>query len=299
MNERVRITNKVSFLSILLNVLLSIGKVLAGIIGNSGAMIADGIHSVSDVFSTFVAVIGVRISVKEDDENHPYGHEKFEPVMGKILANVLIITAVFIVYNGVKNIGSGNVKTPGVIALVMAIVSIGLKEWMYRFTVVAANKINSSVLRADAWHHRSDALSSIGSMIGIAFGILGYPVMDSVASIVIGIFVIKVGINIYIDSIKELTDTSAPKDVIDDISKSIMAVEGVIRIDMIKTRNHAHRLYVDLEIACDSRITLLAAHDIAEGVHDKIEVDFPEVKHCMVHVNPYKISKDKIIVNDE
>jgi cation diffusion facilitator family transporter len=285
--DRVKITNRVSFMSIVLNVLLSVGKVFAGIVGNSGAMVADGIHSVSDVFSTVIAMIGVRISVKEEDENHPYGHEKFEPVMGKILANVLIITAVLVVYNGIKGIGASSVKVPKAIALLMAIISILVKEWMYRFAVKAANKINSSVLKADAWHHRSDALSSIGSLIGIAFGMMGYPVMDAVAAIVIGILVLKVGIDIYIASIKELTDTAAPDEVVCDIKTTVMGVEGVLDIDLLKTRNHAHRLYVDLEIACDSTITLLEAHEIAENVHDSIEKDFPLVKHCMVHVNPH------------
>lgn len=285
--ERIKMANKVSLVSIFGNVVLSVVKILIGFIGRSNAIIADGIHSLSDVFSTIVALIGIRLANKEDDENHPYGHERIEPVMGKILANILLITAIFMGYNGIKSIIKGSYEVPGTITIYAAIFSIVVKEWMYRYTVKVAKKIESSALLADAWHHRTDALSSIGSLLGVTGAILGYPILDSVAAIVISIFVAKVAIDIYLQSVKELIDSAADEDTIEDIKKIILGTEGVIQIDELKTRIHANKLYVDVEIAVNKDLSLSTAHDIAEDVHEKIEKYIKKVKHCMVHVNPF------------
>lgn len=285
--ERIKMANKVSLISIFGNVVLSVAKVLIGFIGRSNAIIADGIHSLSDVFSTIVALIGIRLANKEDDENHPYGHERIEPVMGKVLANILLITAIFMGYNGIKSIIKGSHEVPGTITIYAAVFSIVVKEWMYRYTVKVAKKIESSALLADAWHHRTDALSSIGSLLGVTGAILGYPILDSVAAIVISVFVAKVAIDIYLQSVKELIDSAADEDTIEDIKKIILGTEGVIQIDELKTRIHANKLYVDVEIAVNKDLSLSTAHDIAEDVHEKIEKHIKKVKHCMVHVNPF------------
>ncbi|WP_432408483.1 cation diffusion facilitator family transporter [Wukongibacter sp. M2B1] len=284
--ERIKIANRISIITIAANVVLSAVKIFIGFIGRSHAIIADGIHSLSDVFSTVVALIGIRLANKEEDENHPYGHEKIEPVMGKILANILLLTALFMGYSGIKSIMQGDYTIPGKITIYAAIFSIIVKEWMYRYTVIGAKKIESSALLADAWHHRTDALSSIGSLVGVTGAILGYAILDSIAAIVISIFVAKVAIDIYLKSVKELIDSAADGDTIDEIKKIIHRTEGVIDIDNLKTRIHANKLYVDVEISVDRGLTVSQAHDIAENVHNKIENDMKKVKHCMVHVNP-------------
>lgn len=286
--QNLAIAKRISIVSILWNVILSVIKVIAGVLGNSGAMIADGIHSISDVATTVLAYLGVKMASKSADEDHPYGHEKIEPVMGKMLAIVLFLTAAGIMYGGAKAIMSGDVETPKGIAIYAAILSIIIKEWMFHYTIKGANKINSGALKADAWHHRTDALSSIGSLVGISGAMLGYPLLDPIAGVAIGLLVMKVAVDIYIQSVKELIDTAADKETVDSLRKTINAVEGVKGIDDLKTRMHASRLYVDVEVSVDGRLTLHDAHLIAEHVHHQIEEEYDAVKHCMVHVNPFE-----------
>jgi len=285
--DRVRIANRISIVTITGNIVLSVVKVIVGFVGRSSAIIADGVHSLSDVFSTVVVMIGVKFATKEDDENHPYGHEKLEPVMGKVLANILIIIALFIGYEGIKTILQGEYSIPSKIAIYAAVLSIIAKEWMYRYTVIGARKIESPALMADAWHHRSDALSSVGSLIGVAGAVMGYPILDPIASIIISILVAKVGVDIYLQSVKDLIDSAADEETVLDIKKIILETRGVIRIDELKTRRHANKLYVDIEISVDQNLSVSQAHKIAEDVHDNIEKKFKKVKHCMVHVNPF------------
>ncbi|GAB6149974.1 MULTISPECIES: cation diffusion facilitator family transporter [Clostridium] len=284
--ERYKVGNKISKITILLNLLLAIGKTIVGFIGKSSAMISDGVHSASDVLSTICVMIGLKLAKKPEDKRHPYGHEKFEPIVAKLLALILGITAVGIGYKAIKNIILGSYATPSVIAAYAAIASILIKEWMYWYTVKGAKKIQSSALMADAWHHRSDALSSVGSLIGILGARLGYLILDPIASIVICLVIMKVAIDIYIDATNQLMDCSADNETVNEILKSILNVDGVIKVDDLKTRVHATRLYVDVEISVDKDLSVSEAHEIAEKVHNKVEITTDKVKHCMVHVNP-------------
>lgn len=284
-----KVAMRVSFVTIVSNFLLSVIKFVAGIISNSSAMISDAIHTVSDVFSTFVVIIGVKISCKHSDDSHQYGHERMECIASILLSVVLFLTGLGIGYSGLLNIVSGNyddLKVPGVLALIAAIVSILVKEWMYWYTIKAAKKIKSSSMKADAWHHRSDALSSIGALIGIIGARMGYPVLDSVASLIISLFIVKASIDIFVDATDKLVDKSCDKEVIDSMKEVVLKQEGVLGIDLIKTRIFGSRIYVDIEISSDGNLTLFEAHKIAENVHDSIEEEFGDVKHCMVHVNP-------------
>ncbi|NFN88582.1 cation transporter [Clostridium sporogenes] len=286
--ERLTIGNKVSKITIIANVILSFIKVLFGIIGNSAATIADGIHSLSDVLSTIAVIIGLKISSKPADKNHPYGHEKLEAITSKLLASILFLTALFIGYSGIKIIISKDFSIPSKITIYIAILSIITKEWMYRYTLKAANKINSTALKADAWHHRSDSFSSIGTLIGIVGARLKYPILDPIASLVICIFIIKVSIDIYKTSINQLVDHCADEKTIHMITKQIKSIKEVERIDELKTRLHGSKLYVDVEIALDYSLSLKESHSIAEKVHDRIEASNNNIIHCMIHVNPYE-----------
>ncbi|WP_027624071.1 cation diffusion facilitator family transporter [Clostridium lundense] len=278
---------KVSLITILINVILCLFKVIAGIVGKSSAMIADGIHTLSDVITTVMVIIGLKIANKKEDAEHPYGHERFEPVYAKIISSLLLITGIFIAYEGVKVLRSGNYSTPGTIALIAALVSIITKEIMYRYTIHTAKKIHSISMEADAWHHRSDAFSSIGTFIGIFGARAGLKVLDPLTSIVVSFFIIKVAIDFYIKSVKELVDTSADEEIIDTIKEETLKVNGVESISDLKTRNFGSKVYVDIEIFVDSKITVEEGHKIATTVHDNIENKIENVKHCMVHVEPF------------
>ncbi len=286
------ITMRVSVISIIVNLVLALIKLAVGIIANSSAMVSDAVHSTSDVFSTFIVMIGVNLSNKKADIEHPYGHERLESVASIILAVILFVTGVGIGIKGIEKIAAGNygeLAVPGIIALFAAIISIGVKEWMYWFTKAAAKKINSGILMADAWHHRSDSLSSVGALVGIAGSRLGFPVMDSIASVLICFLIGKVALDIFKDAVDKMIDKSCDATTVSSMKELVLNQEGVLRIDSIKTRLFGSRIYVDIEIAADSELTLGKSHEIAKQVHDVIEEGFKEVKHCMVHVNPLEI----------
>jgi len=249
-------------------------------------MIADSIHSLSDVLSTIAVMVGLKLAKQPADEDHPYGHEKMEPIVAKILASILLITALLIGFNGIKIIINGTTVIPARIAVYAAILSIIVKEWMYRYTIKGAKKIDSSALMADAWHHRSDAFSSIGTLIGIIGARMGYPILDPIAALVICILITKVAIDIYKQAINQLVDHCADAKTIENIKSEIEKTNGVISIDELKTRISANRLYVDVEICVNRNLSVCEGHQIAESVHDSIESLDNRIKHCMVHVNP-------------
>lgn len=281
--------NRVSFLTIIGNVVLAIVKLLAGIIAHSNAMISDAVHSASDVFSTIVVIIGIKLASKQADKEHPYGHERLECVAAIVLAMVLFITGLGIGMEALKNILSGHyndLQVPGTLALIAAIVSIISKEAMFWYTKINAKRIDSSALMADAWHHRSDAFSSIGALIGIAGARLGFPVMDSVASLVIFGFILKAAYDIFKDAVDKMVDHSCDEATEHQIHVCVMENENVKGIDLLQTRIFGNKIYVDIEIAVDGSYTLQRAHKIAEEVHHDIEQHFPKIKHIMVHVNP-------------
>lgn len=290
-NDFQKVANKVSTITIIGNVVLSVIKLLAGIIAHSSAMISDAIHSASDVFSTFVVIIGIKLSSKEPDKEHPYGHERLECVAAIILAMVLFITGLGIGLEALKNILYGNysdLQIPGILALLAAIVSIVSKEGMYWYTRYYAKKIDSSALMADAWHHRSDAFSSIGALIGIGGARLGFPIMDSIASMVIFVFIVNAAFQIFKDAMDKMVDHSCDDETEKQIYDCVMKNEDVMGIDVLQTRIFGNKIYVDVEIQVNASYTLQVAHNIAEAVHEDIEENFPKVKHIMVHVNPAK-----------
>lgn len=287
-NEKIAI--KVSVISIILNCLLTLIKFISGVISKSSAMISDSVHSLSDVLSTFVVIIGVKISNKKADSDHPYGHERIECVSAIILSGMLFIIGALIGINGIKNVtNSSNLVMPGVLALIASIISIISKEAMYQYTIRVSKKINSAALKADAWHHRSDALSSIGSFIGILGSRLGFKIFDPLASVIISLCIIKVSIDIFKDAIDKMVDKSCDKEVIDKVISVIEKNESVKNIDDIKTRQFGNKAYVDVEISVDENLLLKDAHKVAEEIHDSVENEINVVKHCMVHVNPYEV----------
>ena len=284
-----QIAMRVSVVSIIVNLALSLLKLLAGILAKSGAMISDAVHSASDVFSTFVVIAGVQMAKKQPDKEHPYGHERMECVASVLLAVVLAATGAGIGYKGVEKIASpevGELAVPGILALAAAVISVIVKEGMYQYTRRAAKQINSGALMADAWHHRSDALSSVGAFAGILGARMGLPVLDPLASVIICVFIEKAAVDIFRDAVDKMVDKSCPDETVSEMREVILETEGVLGIDELKTRLFGARIYVEVEIRMDAAKTLVEAHDTAEKVHDAIEAHFSDVKHCMVHVNP-------------
>ena len=280
---------RVSSVSIVINVVLSLLKLLAGILASSGAMISDAVHSASDVFSTIIVMIGISISGRDSDKEHPYGHDRLECVASIVLSMLLAFTGIGIGRAGLDKIMGGSYEKlaiPGIPALAAAILSIAVKEWMYWYTRSAALKTNSGALMADAWHHRSDALSSVGALVGIAGARMGYPVADPVASLVICIFIEKAAYDIFVDALEKMVDHACPDETVQAMQDIILAQPGVEGVDDIKTRLFGAKIYVDVEIAVNGSIPLREAHEIAQKVHDAIEREVPGVKHCMVHENP-------------
>ena len=283
------IIRRISLVGIAGNVALSAFKLFAGIAGNSGAMVSDAVHSLSDVFATFIAFLGVRMSKKEADKEHPYGHERFECVASLLLGAILLITGFGIGKAGLEKVFAGSYETlaiPSIIALAAAIISIISKEAMFWYTRYYAKVLNSPAFMADAWHHRSDTFSSIGSLVGIAGAMLGYPVMDSIASVVICLFILKVSYDILKDAITKMLDTSCGEDYEEALATYIAAQEDVVQVDMLHSRMFGNKTYIELALQVDGDLSLREAHAIAERIHYDVEARFSEIKHITIHLNP-------------
>ena len=281
---------RVSMVSVVGNIILSGFKLLAGIFAHSGAMISDAVHSASDMLSSVIVIVGVRVSTRESDSSHPYGHERFECVAALVLAVILLVTGLFIGHGAIETIrgaGGAEPQIPGVLALIAAAASILVKEGMYQYTMIYARRYDSGALKADAWHHRSDAFSSIGALAGIAGARMGYPLLDPVASLTISAFIVKAAWDIFVEAVGKMVDHACDAETEADLRACALEQEGVLSVDVLHTRMFASRIYVDLEIGADGSMTLAEGHAVAENVHRAIERRFQRVKHIMVHVNPH------------
>lgn len=287
MDEK-KIFDRLSRVGIFGNVLLAAFKLFAGILGKSGAMVSDAVHSLSDVFATVIAWIGVRLSRRKEDTEHPYGHERLECVASLALGLILAGTGIGIGWSGIRKLlwDRGSIEIPTMLPLIAAVISIAVKEGMYQYTMHYARMLDSAAFKADAWHHRSDAISSVGSFIGIGMAKLGFPVMDPVASLIICALILKVAFEISRDAVSKMLDTACDNQFEQSLRTFVGAQDGVERIDLLHTRQFGNKIYVDLEIAVESDISLIDAHRIAERVHSAVEREFPNVKHVMIHVNP-------------
>ena len=280
---------RTSWITLIINLVLSIVKTLAGFLGQSSAMIADGLHSLSDVFSTILVIIGLNMSGREADKYHPYGYERWELVFSQFLSIILILTSAGILWAAIQGILSGEIPTPGRLGLYAALFSIVVKEIMYQMMMKKAIKLNSLAMKADAWHHRSDALSSIATFIGILGARLGWKILDPIAGILVALMIFKVGVDIYKKSIEGLVDESADPENIAKIRDIALKTPGVLQVSNLKTRQFASKIYIDMDICVDHFMTVIEGHDIATEVHDRIENKMEEVAHVMVHVEPTDI----------
>lgn len=278
---------RVSIITLFINLILSLFKLFAGIYGYSHAMISDAVHSMSDCASTIIVMIGIHFASMDADKEHPYGHERMECIASIILSILLIFTGFQIGYQSLISLISPHTITiPSFLALFAACISILIKEGMYLYTRYYAKKIHSSSLLADAYHHQSDALSSIGSLIGIIGAMLGIKILDPLAGLCICLFILKPGLSIFYDASIKMVDHSCSLELKKEIYDCILNVQDVLSIDNMKTRLFNEKIYIDLEIGVNANASLKEAHYIAHNVHDLLEITFPQIKHCMIHVNP-------------
>lgn len=286
-----KLAMRISRGNLLLNALLSVSKLIVGVVANSSAMINDGINNASDVVSSIIVIIGVGAASKASDKNHQYGHERLECVASILLSGIVMAVGFGLGVEGIGKIIKGTYKTlpmPGILAMVAAGASIIIKEIMFLYTRWGAKKLKSSALMASAWDSQSDVLATTGGLIGIAGSRFGFPIADSFAAIIIAGFILKVGIQIFMDGMNKMVDQACPQKTVEAITEVVLDQKGVLSLDILNTRQFGSRAYVDVEISADGNLSLVEAHAIAERVHHAIELNFPEVKHCMVHVNPFK-----------
>ncbi len=282
-----KLKNKVTVVGALVNVFLTIIKIGFGILGQSAALIADGVHSLSDLASDMLVLIAVKLGAREADHDHPYGHRRFETIATVILGLGLVAIAFGIAWDVFERIlNPERMLIPQASALGIAAISILANEWLYQYTKRVAVITRSKLLMANAWHHRSDAISSIVVLIGVAGSLLGYVWADAAAAILVAVMVAKIGINLVSDSIKELVDTGLPKALVEEIRSEIIAIDGVKNIHLLRTRLMGEDALVDAHIVVNSRITVSEGHMIADVVRDVLIEKFDDVQDVLVHVDP-------------
>ena len=286
-----KIIKKTTIWTMILNTFLMLLKITAGIIGRSTAIISDALNSAGDVGTAFVVMITGKLSRKEIDEDHQYGHEKYESMVSVFLGVALIVSALEIAKLAATKIYEYlfmdiPIEKPTYIVLIAALMTILIKESMYQFTKHNAKTANSPSLSAMAWDHRSDELSALGVIIGVGGAMLGVVILEPVASLVICVFIFALGFRIIKVGFTQVVDQAADKETIEAIKAVVSGIEGVKALDILKTRIFGAKLFVDIEISVDPDLSVGEAHDIAELLHDEIEAKIPNVKHCMVHVNP-------------
>lgn len=291
--NRYREGKRIAYWGIAANGLLAIMKITAGIMVNSHALTADGFHSISDIVSTVVVLIAINVSRKPPDASHHYGHGQAEPIAAKLLGIILMFTGTLLAVNTVRDIFQSQVQIPGLTGFWIAIFSIFLKEIMFRFTRRAGEKTNNQALIADAWHHRSDAITSVAAAAGIMGSYLGYPVLDPVAGIVVAVMIVKMGWDITRNAIRSLMITSPSQQQLEEINEITEMVNGVIEVGELRAHHSGSDLYIDLKIKVDYRISVLEGHQIATEVKDRLIKEFVETEEVMVHVEPMVVTDIK------
>lgn len=282
------------------NVILLLFKFVAGIVGHSAAMVADAVHSLSDFVTDVIVLVFVRISTKPKDKSHDYGHGKYETLAMTIIGMALLAVAVGIVYSGLTKtiawVNGEQLEAPGMLALWAALLSVVLKEGVYRYSMVKARQLSSQAVEANAWHHRSDALSSIGTAIGIGGAIfLGqrWTVLDPIASVIVGAFIVKVSFDLLRNGIGDLTEQSLPDSVEDEILSLVASLPGVVEPHDLRTRRIGNHYAIELHILMDGNITLSKAHDKASEVEELLRQHYGEETHVAVHVEPTQIREQR------
>ncbi|QXM07439.1 cation diffusion facilitator family transporter [Crassaminicella indica] len=293
--ERLKLGNKIMCITIVLNVLLTIFKIGVGFIGGSTAIIADGLHSASDIITSIGVIVGMFLASKPRDEKHQYGHEKAESIAGFFLAAILILTGINIGFRSIKMIYLNHYQIPHIYTGIVAFISIIIKEYQFRITMNAAEKLSSNAMMSDAWHHRSDAFSSIAALIGIIGARLGYGFLDPLAGIIVSMIVVKVGIGLLLSSVDELMDGAIDQEKMKQIKKQIEMIEGIKSVTDFRGRKHGSKAFIDIKICVDPLISVYMGHNIGEKAEELILSQIKNAKEVIVHIDPCDNKKcDKI-----
>ena len=286
---------RVTLVGSVVNLLLLVFKFVAGILGHSAAMLADAVHSLSDFVTDIIVIVFVRISSKPEDEGHDYGHGKYETLATAIIGLILLFVGFGILWNGATSIWDfwqgGELKEPGMLALWAALVSILFKELLYQYTVLKGRRLNSQAVVANAWHHRSDALSSIGTAVGIGGAILlgeQWLVLDPLAAVVVSLFIMKVAIQLLVPCVEELLEKSLPAEVEEKIKQEILAFPGVTSPHHLRTRRIGSSYAIEVHIRMDGQITLEEAHHTATAIENRLKSEFGSRTYINIHVEPVK-----------
>ncbi len=293
-NSRINTIRNVTLIGSVVNLLLTVGKIIAGIVGKSSAMVADGVHSLSDLVTDIIVLVFIRVSGKERDSNHKYGHGKYETFATMLISFALMIVGIGILWTGAKkvldSINGVIIEQPGYIALYAALISIITKEGLYWYTKIIGVKVNSQAMVANAWHHRSDAFSSIGTALGISGAILlgeKWRVLDPIAGIIVSFFILKVAWDIANPSIKELLESSLPEKTENDILGIIKNTSGVKGFHNLRTRKIGDIFAIEVHIKVDKELTVESSHQIATQVEKSLRDKFGNQSHIGIHIEPY------------
>jgi len=284
--SRYAVSQKVSIITLIANLIFAVIKMFVGTVFRSHALVADGLHSASDAVSTITVMVGNRISKEPPDDEHPYGHGKAEPIATKVLGILLVIGGLIILKETIHAILAGNISVPSRLVLWTALASILVKELMYHYTYRAGKKVNNRALIADAIHHRTDAFSSIAVLIGAGGARLGYPILDPIAGLIVALFILKMGVEVFKDAANELMDAAPNEEKFKEIIDVVETIDQVIKIRNLKIRTHGPNYFVDIRVVVNNELTVVEGHEVAVGVRRKIQEYCDGIQEVLVHIDP-------------
>jgi len=278
---------RVTWIGAGVNLILSILKIVVGTIGHSAALVADGIHSLSDLASDTLVIVAARHGAQPADEDHPYGHARFETAATVVLGVMLLVVAIGIAWDaGLRSLSAEELLSPGVLAIVIATLSLASKEWLYQYTMLIARRIHSKLLEANAWHHRSDAISSFVVLIGIAGAMIGYPVLDAVAAFIVALMIAQIAWQLISSSFRELVDTAVDDETQQKIIDLITQTDGVVNLHMLRTRMMGSKILVDAHLQVQPRLSVSEGHQIAETVEYLLKNKIDHMQDVTIHIDP-------------
>lgn len=286
-NDIAKLKSRVTYIGGLINVFLTVLKIACGLLWHSAALVADGIHSLADLVSDALVLVAIKLGAKEADHEHPYGHRRFETMVTAVLALSLIVVAAYIAWDGVQHLlHPETLSIPDIKTMGVALISILANEWSYQYTKRIADQTRSKLLLANAWHHRSDSMSSVVVLFAIGAVLLGYPLADVIAAIIVALMIAHMGLKLFLECIRELVDTSLPAEFIAEIREEILNTAGVCGIHLLRTRQMGEDAYIDAHIIVNSRISVSEGHAIGDKVRDNLITRFDDVVDVLVHIDP-------------
>lgn len=286
LDERYQITTRVTIVGAIVNLVLAVFKIIIGSIGHSHALIVDGVHSFSDLLSDGMVILAAKKGNQSPDDDHPYGHARIETAFAAVLGGILIAVGVGIVIDALDRLTSGDIVTPESITIWVALLSVLSNEGLYRYTLIYARQLNSPILKANAWHHRSDAISSIVVLVGIAGSMSGIPYLDAAAAVIVSMMIAKIGWEIAKESIEQLVDKGLDPEKVQSISQHIAEIPGVSQMHMLRTRQMGAEALLDVHIEVSPQLSVSEGHRISDEVSAQLTCEFPDIAQVLVHVDP-------------